>query len=182
MRTLLEELKINEDQPLDFAQLQTILENRVQNLKVKYTDLESLKNNYTLNDVLPPHTNASLILLTARLNSRVNRHWVTLLRHRNGSLSFYDPLRLGPSVLSSYMNDGGFFAQFIKKIKADVNTQKHQRNADMIKTCGLHACSRLVAFSTQDLTNSEYHHWISSVRMSPDMAVAFLTFIGHLSV
>ena len=126
MRTLLQELKINEDQPLDFQQLQTILQNRCENLHVKYTDLESLKNAYTLRDILPTKCNAGLILLTARLNSRVNRHWVTLMRHRNGKLSFYDPLAFGPSVLSSYMRDGGKFANFIRQIRAEVNTQKHQ--------------------------------------------------------
>lgn len=182
MKTLLEELKINEDEALNFDQIQTILAHRCTNLHVKYTDLETLKHKYILTDLLPTTVNASLVLLTARLNSKVNRHWVTLLRHKNGKLSFYDPLAIGPHVLSSYMKDNGYFARFIKKIRADVNTEKHQRNADMIKTCGLHACSRLVAFSVQDLTNSQYHHWISSVNMSADLAVAFLTYVGHLSI
>ena len=182
MRTLVQQLKVIEDEPLDFSQIQTILAHRCDNLHVTYTDLESLKNKYELSDILPTKSNGALILLTARLSSRVNRHWVTLLRHKNGNLSFYDPLRIGPHVLSSYMNDGGYFARYIKKIKADVNTQKHQRNAEMIKTCGLHASSRLVALATQDLTNSEYHHWITSVNMSPDLAVSFLCYIGHLTV
>lgn len=183
MRTLLEELRIEENDALDFQQIQTIIGNRCKNLRVKYTDLESLHNNYSLNDLLPSHVNAALVLLTARLNARVNRHWVTLMRHQDGKISFYDPLRLGPHVLSSYMKDKGYFARFIiKQIKADVNKSKHQRNADKIKTCGLHACSRLVAFSVQDLTNSQYDHWISSVSLSPDELVALLTYIGHLSV
>ena len=182
MRTLLQELRYEENEALDFQQIQTILGNRCKNLRVKYTDLESLHNNYTINDLLPSHVNSALVLLTARLNARVNRHWVTLMRHQNGKISFYDPLRLGPNVLSSYMKDKGYFARFLKQIKADVNTSKHQRNADMIKTCGLHACSRLVAFSVQDLTNKQYDHWISSVNMSPDELVALLTYIGHLSV
>ena len=182
MKTLLELLKLNEDEALDFAEIQTILGNRCKNLHVKYTDLESLNNNYTLRDLLPSHVNAALVLLTARLNSRVNRHWVTIMKHRNGKLSFYDPLRLGAHVLSSYMKDNGYFARFLRQNKIDINKEKHQRNADMIKTCGLHACSRLVAFSTQDLTNSQYHHWLSSINMNFDALVALITFIGHISV
>ena len=182
MKTLLELLKLNEDEALDFAEIQTILGNRCKNLHVKYTDLESLNNNYTLRDLLPSHVNAALVLLTARLNSRVNRHWVTIMKHRNGKLSFYDPLRLGAHVLSSYMKDNGYFARFLRQNKIDINKEKHQRNADMIKTCGLHACSRLVAFSTQDLTNSQYHHWLSSINMNFDELVALITFIGHISV
>jgi len=182
MRTLRELLRINEDEALDFHEIQTILGHRVRNLHVKFSDIESYKNKYTLADVLPPHVNAGILLLSARINSKVNRHWVTLMRHQNGKISFYDPLRLGPHLLSSYMNDNNYFATFIRKIRADVNTQKHQRNASSIKTCGLHACSRLVAFGTQDLTNGEYHHWISSMKMPADELVALLTFVGHLSI
>ena len=182
MKTLLQQIKLNEDEALDFQELQTILGNRCKNLRVKYTDLQSLNNQYTISDVLPSHVNAGLLLLTARLNSRVNRHWVTLMRHQNGKISFHDPLRLGTHVLSSYMKDKGYFARFIAKNKCDVNSEKHQRNAEMIKTCGLHACTRLVAFSVQDLTNAEYHHWLTSVSLSPDDLVTLITYIGHLSV
>ena len=182
MKTLMQELKIIEDRPLDFKEIQTILAGKCQNLHVKYTDLASLHNNYTLSDILPTKVNAGLVLLTARLNSRVNRHWTCFLRHRNGKISFYDPLNLGVHTLSSYMNDGGYFSDFVQRIRADVNAKKHQRNAEMIKTCGLHNICRMVAFATQDLTNHQYDHWISSVNMSPDLAVSFLTYIGHLSM
>ncbi len=182
MRTLRELLRLEENEPLDFKQIQIILGHRVRNLHVKFSDIASYKNQYTLKDLLPPHVNAAILLLSARLNSKVNRHWVTLMRHQNGSISFYDPLRIGPHLLSSYMNDNYYFATFIRKIRADVNTQKHQRNASLIKTCGLHACSRLIAFGTQDLSNSAYHHWISSIKMPADELVTLLTFVGHLSV
>ena len=182
MRTLRELLRLEENEPLDFSEIQTILGHRVRNLHVKFSDLESYKNKYTLADVLPPHVNAALLLLTARISSKVNRHWVTLMRHQNGSISFYDPLRLGPHLLSSYMNDNNYFATFIRKIRADVNTQKHQRNTSLIKTCALHACCRLIAFGTQDLSNSEYHGWITSINMPTDELVTLLTFVGHLSV
>ena len=175
MKTLIQELKIIEDRPLDFHEIQTILAGKCKNLHVKYTDLDTLHNNYRLSDLLPTHVNAALVLLTATLNSRVNRHWVSFLRHPNGKISFYDPLNLGIHTLSSYMNDNGYFARFVKSIKADVNAKKHQRNAMMIKTCGLHNACRLVAFATQDLTNHQYDHWIASVNLSPDLAVSILT-------
>ena len=182
MKTLIEELKQIEDRPLDFHEIQTILAGRCKNLHVKYIDLAALHNNYVLSDILPKNVNAALVLLTARLNSRVNRHWVSFLRHRNGKISFYDPLALGTHTLSSYMHDNGFFARFVTSIKADVNAKKHQRSAEMIKTCGLHNTCRLVAFATQDLTNHQYDHWIGSVNMSPDLLVSCLTYIGHISM
>ena len=182
MRTLLQQLKIVEDRALDFSEIQTILAGKCKNLHVKYTDLAALHNNYALSDILPTKVNAGLCLLTARLNSRVNRHWTVFLRHKNGKISFYDSLALGPHTLSSYMNDGGYFADFITRIRADVNQKKHQRNADFIKSCGLHCIARMVAFATQDLTNGEYDHWIASVNLSADLCVSFLTFIGHLSM
>ena len=181
-QTLLEQLKIIEDRALDFSEIQTILAGKCKNLHVKYTDLSSLHNNYSLADILPTKINAGLVLLTARLNSRVNRHWTVFLRHKNGKISFYDSLNLGVHTLSSYMNDGGYFSDFVHRIKADVNQKKHQRNSEMLKTCGLHCISRMVAFATQDLTNHQYDHWIASVNMSADLAVSFLTYIGHLSM
>ena len=182
MKTLIEELKIIEDRPLDFHEIQTILAGKCKNLHVKYTDLQSLHNSYMLSDILPKGVNAALVLLTARLNSRVNRHWVTFLRHQNGKIDFYDPLSLGIHTLSGYMHDNGYFARFVTGIKADVNRKKHQRSAELIKTCGLHNTCRMVAFATQDLTNNQYDHWIASVNMSPDLLVSCLTYIGHLSM
>ena len=55
MRTLRELLRLEENEPLDFSEIQTILGHRVRNLHVKFSDLESYKNKYTLADLLPPH-------------------------------------------------------------------------------------------------------------------------------
>ena len=182
MKTLIEELRIIEDQALDFEQLSHILANRVTGLRVKYTDLSSLKSRYKLSDILPSHVNAALVLVSARLSNKVQRHWVCFMRHKNGKISYYDSLNLGPSTLSSYMNDSGYFSRFIRQIRADVNSKQHQKDSSMIKSCGLHCCIRLVSFATQDTTNSQYDHWISSMRMSPDMIVSMLTFIGHITI
>ena len=38
------------------------------------------------------------------------------------------------------MHDNDYFARFVTEIKADVNAKKHQRSAELIKTCGLHSC------------------------------------------
>ena len=178
----MQELKIVEDIPLDFAQIQRILQGKCKNLHVKYTDLETLGNNYSLRDILPRGVNAGLVLLSANLGGTVNRHWVTFLRHRDGKIEFYDPLALGVHTLSSYMDDNGYFARFVRSIKASPNQKKHQENKKMIKTCGLHNICRMVAFSTQNLTNHQYDHWIHSVNMSPDLVVAIITYIGHLSM
>ena len=182
MKTLMQELKIVEDIPLSFEQIQTILAGKCKNLHVKYTDLETLHNNYSLHDILPRNINAGLVLLSANLSGTINRHWVSFLRHKNGKIEFYDSLALGPHTLSSYMKDNGYFARFVQSIKASPNQKKHQESKQMIKTCGLHNICRLVAFATQNLTNHQYDHWIASVNMSPDLVVSFMTYIGHLSM
>ena len=181
MRTLREQIRLEENEALSFHDIQNILSNRCRNLHVKFTDLEA-KGNYSLADILPTGANAGLVLLTARLSTGVNRHWVTFLKHRNGKISFYDPLALGPHTLSSYMNDNGRFAKFVRNIKANVNTRKHQQDKTKIKTCGLHAVVRMVAHATQDLTNGEFDHWLTSINMPADELVTLLTYIGHLSV
>ena len=179
MKTLREELQVIEDRSLDYHELSTILAHRVAGLTVKYTDLAPLKDRYTMNDILPGHVNAGLVLLTARLNSKVQRHWVVFLRHADNRISYFDSLALGPHTLSSYMKDKGYFAAFIKKNRCDVNKKRHQKSTDAIRTCGLHCCCRMVK---HQLRNSQYDHWMFSVRMPPDEIVALLTFIGHLSI
>ena len=181
MRTLLELLTLQEDQALSFEQLQTILSGRVSGLRVKLSDIESL-GDYEMSDIIPKNYNASVCLLTATLDHTVRRHWVTILRHKNGSYSYYDPLGLDIHTISGYMRDNGYFASFVRKNRCDVNRHRHQKSTANIKTCGLHACVRLVAHGTQDLSNAQYHHWLSSVRMEPDRLVTLICFVGHLSV
>ena len=182
MKTLLELLTLQEDQALSFEQLQTILSGRVSNLRVKLSDIESMGQRYEISDIIPKGYNAGICLLSATLDHAVKRHWVTILKHRNGSFSCYDPLALSPHTLSGYMNDGGYWARFITQNRIESNTNRHQKSKKNIKTCGLHACSRLIAHATQDLSNRQYHHWLTSVRMAPDELVTLLCFVGHLSI
>jgi hypothetical protein len=182
MKTLRQEIALEEDFPLDFSQIQTILQHRCSNLKVHFTDLEEITPRYRMHNIIPPGFNVGLVLLSAKIDRKVNRHWVTFLRHMNNKISFYDPLNLGIHTLSSYMKDGGYFAKFVQRNKCDVNRQKHQKNVSKIKTCGLHACSRMVAHSVQDMTNQQYHNWLTSVHLPPDELVTLLCYIGHISV
>ena len=181
MKTLLELLTLQEDEALSFEQLQTILSGRVSNLRVKLSDIESM-GRYEMTDIIPKGYNASVCLLTATLDHSVRRHWVTILKHRNGSYSCYDPLALSRHTLSGYMNDSGYWARFLTKNRVEPNTHRHQKSKKNIKTCGLHACSRLIAHGTQDLSNGQYHHWLTSVRMSSDQLVTLLCFVGHVSI
>ena len=135
-----------------------------------------------MSDVIPKGYNASICLLTARLSSSVQRHWVTILKHKNGRYSYYDPLALSVHTISGYMHDQGIFADFLQRNNVDVNRHRHQKSAENIKTCRLHACVRLIAHATQDLSNDRYHHWLTSVRMQPDRLVTLICFVGHLSL
>ena len=176
MKTLAEEIQLLEDRALDYEEIRTILAHRVSGLHCKFIDLETFKNQYQLSDILPPHINASIILLTApALNSR---HWTCLIRHKN-KYSFFDSLALGYGKLGSMLQDNGRFVGFLKSIRAEPNTTRIQKNTADIKTCSLHVICRLVKYN---LTNGQYVHWLHSLRMHPDELVCLLTYIGHLSV
>ena len=182
MKTLNELLTLEENQALDFSDLSVILGGRVSNLKIKLSDLEEFGSSYTMKDIIPPGYNAGLCLLTAHIRHDVLRHWVTFLKHKNGSVSFYDPLALGAAKLSSYMHDRGYFSRFVRENRCDQNTKIHQASSSLIKTCGLHACSRMIFHAMYDGNNRAYHHYITSVPMKPDRTVTLLCFVGHLSV
>ena len=95
MKTLLELLTLQEDQALSFEQLQTILSGRVSNLRVKLSDIESMGQRYEISDIIPKGYNAGICLLSATLDHAVKRHWVTILKHRNGHIfCFFQNLNL----------------------------------------------------------------------------------------
>ena len=179
MKTLISELKFDENEALDFEQLKILLKGRVSGLKVKYVDLETVTKQYVLSDFLPSHVNASLILLTAVVSGRTQRHWTCLIRHKDNSLSFFDSMAFGFHTLSHLLQDNMKFANFMRRIKAKPNKKQIQKEASMIKTCGLHCVVRLVK---HELKSNEYDHWLHGFRMDTDLLIAVLTYIGHLSV
>ena len=180
MKTLREELVIDETTPLNFNDLHTILAHRVSGLHVNFIDAEEYgKAPYELRKFIPSGSNACLILLSATVDGRTQRHWTCLIRHRDGRLSFYDSLAFGIDKISSMIHDGGKFAQFIRKINAEPNKSKHQTSNRGVTTCGLHCCCRLVQYQKK---NNEYDHWLKSINMKYDELIALITYIGHLSV
>ena len=179
MKTLIAELKFDESDALDFSQLKILLKGRVSGLRVKYIDLETVTKEYSLADFLPSHANAALILLTAIVSGRTQRHWTCLIRHKDNSLSFFDSMAFGFHTLSHLLQDNMKFANFMRSIRAKSNKTQLQKEVSMIKTCGLHCVVRLVK---HELKSNEYDHWLHGFRMDTDLLVAVLTYIGHLSV
>jgi len=179
-KTLAQELKWDESQALDFSDIRRILDQRggkSHHLRSGYVDLESVKGPFTLERFLPRSNNSCCILLTANIGG-VQRHWVSLMRNKKG-LFFFDSLALGLPMLSKILNDGGKFANFLKKSKAKMNTKKVQQNHKLVRTCGLHTAVRLFC---HQMSNSEYLQYILSMAscLDPDRLVALLTIIGHL--
>jgi len=180
MKTLQEELVIDETTPLNFNDLHTILAHRVSGLHVNFIDAQEYGNSpYELRKFIPSGSNTCLLLLSAQVDGKTQRHWTCLIRHRDNRISFYDSLAFGIDKLSSMLHDGGKLAQFLRKIRADANTSKHQSSNRGITTCGLHCVCRLVQFSKK---NNEYDHWLKSINIKYDELVALITYIGHLSV
>ncbi len=179
MTTLRQELKFDTKMPLTYTQIKTILSNRVSGLKVKFTDLEEFHGAYTTQSFFSHGANASLVLLTALISGKKQRHWVVILKHRNGSFSYFDSLALGLHKTSHLLKDNRF-SGFLQKIGAEVNSKRLQSDHRDVATCGLHCICRMLK---HQLKNHEYQHWILSIRsMSADEVVVFLTYIGHLTV
>ncbi len=179
MKTLRQELNFDSRMPLTFTQVSTILKNRVSGLKVKYMDLEEHKGPYKKENFFSHETNTCLVLLTAIIAGQTQRHWVTILKHRDGSYSYFDSLALGLHKTSHLLKDARF-PTFLKKIRANVNSKRLQSDHRDVATCGLHCICRMVK---HELKNNEYYHWIHSIRnMKPDEIVCWLTYLGHLTV
>jgi len=180
-RTLRQELKYDESQPLDFRDIRRLLDKRggkSHGLKAGYVDLESVKGEYHLDRFLPRGHNACCILLSANLGGSVQRHWTSIVRNKGG-LFFFDSLKLGYAMLSKILADGGKFSKFLKKHNIQYNSKKVQANHKLVRTCGLHTAVRLFCYQ---MTNAEYLSWLLSATscMNPDQLVGLLTIIGHL--
>ena len=178
-RTLREELKIDTKMPLTFSQLRVIMQNRVTGLRVNYVDLEEFRGAYTVENFFKHQSNASLVLLTAMIAGQKQRHWVVILKHTDGTYSFFDSLALGLHKVGHLLKDARF-PRFSQQIKANVNSKRLQSSHQDVATCGLHCVCRMLK---HDLKNHEYNHWILSIRtQNPDEVVVWLTYIGHVSV
>ena len=180
-KTLAQELKWDESEPLDFRDIRRILESRggkAHGLKAGYVDLENVRGKLHLERFLPKGHNSCCILLTAKLGGSTQRHWTSLIRNSKG-LFFFDSLNLGLSVLSQILQDNGKFAKFLQKSGAKLNSKKIQKTHKLVRTCGLHTAVRLFCW---DMSNAQYLAYILSMAncLDPDQLVAMLTIIGHL--
>lgn len=179
MKTLRQELKIDTRMPLTFKDLKVIMQNRVTGLKCNYVDLEEFRSEYNIANFFKNNSNASLVLLTALIAGQKQRHWVVILRHTDGTFSYFDSLALGLHN-TSHLLKNPHFPKFLKKIKANINSKRLQSSHQDVATCGLHCVCRMLK---HDLKNNEYNHWILSIRnQNPDEIVVWLTYIGHVTV
>ncbi len=179
MKTLRHELDFDSRMPLTYSQVSTILKNKVSGLRVKFMDLEDYKGPYNKANFFSHESNASLVLLTAIIAGSKQRHWVVILKHKDGSFSYFDSLALGLHKTSHLLKDARF-PTFLKKLRANVNTKKLQNDHRDLATCGLHCICRMIKHK---LKNNEYNHWILSIRnLKPDEIVTWLTYLGHLTV
>lgn len=178
MKTLLEELNIEQNTPLNFVQVSHIIRGRVPGLVMKFVEVANLKKPYKLEQFLPHKCNAALCLLTATVSGREQNHWSALIRHEDNTLEWFDSMAFGFNHLGVLLDDPDFI-DFLRKHKARKNTKRLQKEARDVKTCSLHCIVRL---AKRKLTNPQYERWIKSMRMDTDRLVTLLTYIGHLTL
>ena len=180
-KTLSQELKWDESDPLDFRDIRRIIDNRggkAHGLRAGYVDLESVKGPYTEKRFLPSGHNSVCILMTAHMGGKVQRHWVSLIRNGKG-IFFFDSLALGFPMITRILNDNGKFVSFLRKLRVKANSKKIQASHKLIRTCGLHTAVRVFCWQ---MSNTEYLQYLLSMAncLNPDKLVALLTVIGHL--
>lgn len=180
-KTLKQELRYDESQPLDFRDIRRILDQRggkSTGLRAGYVDLESVKGEYTLDRFLPHGHNVCCVLLSTNIGGGIQRHWTALLRNKSG-LFWFDSMNLGGPTLTRILKDGGKFINFLKKNNVKLENKKLQASHTMIRTCGLHVAVRVFCWQ---MSNAEYYRYLLSATncVSPDKLVALMTIIGHL--
>ena len=174
MSTLSHELDQEENESLSFQDISRILSGRVKNASIVYSDLETIRGNYSLARILGSH-DCACCLVTARRGRQVQRHWCTLLRIK-GKIYWFDSLALPFSELDSLIGDNKL-TSFLKKVKAVPNHRKLQAHLSKVKTCGCWTALRCAKYK---LTNQQFVTWITSgnPRMDLDRKVAMLCYIG----
>ena len=178
---LSKELNLDESTALSFADISKILSGRVKHLSCVYVDLENYKKPYTVEHMLGKH-NVAAILLTVKLDHKIQRHWTALVRvpgKGREQYQFFDSLALKWPVLSELLNDGGKFVAFLKRINARPSTKQLQEHLRKVRTCGAWVAIRAAKYK---LTNSQFVHWILSIRgMHGDQVVVMLCYLGLLT-
>ncbi len=180
-KTLKQELKYDESQPLDFRDIRRILDQRggkSHGLRAGYVDLESVKGNYTLDRFFPKGHNVCCVLLSTKLGGGVQRHWTALIRNGKG-MFWFDSMNLGSAMLTRILEDGGKFVEFLEGNKVQMGNKKLQASHTLVRTCGLHVAVRVFCWQ---MSNAEYYRYLLSATncVSPDKLVALMTIIGHL--
>ena len=176
MSTLEHEVTIDETHALSFADISKILSGRVSGASILYVDLESIRTEYTLRNMLGAH-DASCILLTSKLGGIVQRHW-TVLCKRGNKYSFFDSLAMRFGQLDRLLQSNKL-TSFLKKIHAEKSTRKLQAHITKIRTCGCWAAVRSAKFK---LSNSQFVKWVTSTKdVEPDRVVVKLCYLGLLS-
>ena len=179
MSTLGEELKVDENTPISFADITKQLQGRVHGLSMVYVDLVNHKGDYSLTSILGKHNVAAILLTVVVPGSTTNqRHWACLVKNKKGFF-WFDSLAIPWASLSKMLRDGGEFVKFLKSIHAKPSTKVLQENRKKIRTCGLWLVTRAAKFK---LSNAEFVRWILSVRGThADRTVACLCYFGMLT-
>jgi len=176
MKTLAQEITIDERNALTFADISRILSARVKGMSVLYVDLEVIKGKYTESRLIGGH-DCACILITARRGNQVQRHWTVLLKIKN-HYEFFDSLGLSWTALSGIIGNTKL-QDFLTSIRAVPSKRKLQAHIRKIRTCGCWAAIRCAKYK---LTNAQFVKWVTSVdSRDPDRTVVSLCYIGLLT-
>ena len=179
MTTLGEELKVDENTPISFADITRQLQGRVHGLSMVYVDLINHKGDYSLQSILGRHNVAAILLTVMAPGSRKKqRHWASLVKNKKG-FYWFDSLAIPWNTLTKMLHDNGKFVNFLKSINAKPSTKVLQENRKKIRTCGLWLTVRAAKYK---LSNAEFVRWILSIRGThADRTIATLCYFGMLT-
>ena len=175
-QTLGEQLKIDENTPISFADMTKQLQGRVSGLSMKYVDLINHKGDYSIQSILGKHNVVAILLTVVAPGSTTKqRHWACLVSNKKGFF-WFDSLAIPWNILTKMLKDNGKFIKFLKSINAKPSKKVLQENRKKIRTCGLWLTVRAAKYK---LSNAEFVRWILSVRGThADRTVATLCYFG----
>jgi len=100
------------------------------------------------------NSNTVFVLLMVKGGSKNVGHWVAIIRHENGTYSYYDPYGMTVEQDLAIAHEGGQLVKLLTQVHFDTNHVRHQQMKSHVNTCGRHCAVRSVF---HELTNAQYN-------------------------
>ena len=165
------DLKLIENTPITFAQIQSIVAPSVRK-ELVMRELDKLPKNCQTKDIFGGKRFCALYCARWQNGKQTAAHWCCLIKQKSRFV-FFDSLGHTPLALTHLLNSpkkSGFLT-WTKKNHVSSSTTKLQNKYD--QDCGDHIAVRL---TKSDLSSKQYVKWIKSFHLNTDHLVSLMVF------